>query len=138
MTRDQNGSDQPPSTTDDERLSGLVRAAAADWTLPPQRLDQTTWRDRVAPTATRRHGSRRPRLAAPALAAGAITIAVAFAAVWLDGPRPAAITGASPSPKGASSPSDQPTASPPKVVVNGLPPDPASVLVRAGADYRVA
>src|SRR4249920_2696264 len=121
MTRDQNGSDQPPSTTDDDRLAGLVRAAAADWTLPPQRLDQTTWRDRVTATAPRRRGGRRPRLAAPFLAAVAIT--VAFGAVWLEGPRPAAITGASPSPKGASSPTVQPTASPPKVIVNGALPD---------------
>ena len=52
MTRDQIGSDQPPATTDDDRLAGLVRATAADWTLPPQRLDQTTWRDRVADDGT--------------------------------------------------------------------------------------
>src|SRR6478735_7921482 len=138
MTRDQTGSNQPPATTDDDRLAGLVRAVATDWTLPPQRLDQATWRDRVAPTAPPRWRGRRPRLAAPALAAVAITIAVAFAAVWLDGPRPAAISGASPSPTGTSSPSEQPTASPPKVIVNGALPDPASVLVRAGNDYRVA
>jgi len=42
MTRDQAGSNQPPATTDDERLAGLVRAVATDWTLPPQRLDQAT------------------------------------------------------------------------------------------------
>ncbi len=138
MTRDQIGSDQPPATADDDRLAGLVRAAAADWTLPPQRLDQPTWRDRIATTAPRRQGGRRPRFATPVLGAVAITIAVAFAAVWLDGSRPAAITGASPSPTGASSPSDQPTASPPNVIVNGPLPDPASVLVLAGNDYRVA
>jgi len=137
MTRDQTGSNQPPATTDDERLAGLVRAVATDWTLPPQRLDQATWRDRVAPAAPRRWRSRRPRLAAPALGAVVITVAVAFAAVWLDGPRPAAISGASPSPTGSSSPSDRPTAAPPKVIVNGPLPDPASVLVRAGNDYRV-
>ena len=138
MTRDQIGSDQPPASPDDDRLAGLVRAAAADWTLPPQRLDQSTWRDRVAAPGSRRAGGRRFRIAAPALAAVAITVAVAFAAVWLDGPRPAAITGASPSPTGAARPSDHPTASPPKVIVNGAMPDPASVLVRAGEDYRIA
>ena len=37
----------PPSTVEDDRVAALVRAAVDDWHLPPQRLDQPTWRDRV-------------------------------------------------------------------------------------------
>src|SRR3954447_21231438 len=137
MTRDQIGSDRPSDGMGDDRLAELVRGTAADWTMPPQRLDRTTWRDLV--TLPRARGGRRlPRLAIPLVGAVAVTIALAFTAVWLDGTRPSAIIGASPSPTGTPAGTARPTATDPKVIVNGGLPDPASVLVAAGEDYRVA
>src|SRR4051812_33907765 len=137
MTRDQTRSDRPSDRMDDEQLAELVRGTAADWTMPPQRLDRTTWRDLV--TLPRARGGRRlPRLAIPLVAAVAVTVALAFTAVWLDGTRPSAIIGSSPSPTGTPAGTARPTATDPKVIVNGGLPDPASVLVAAGEDYRVA
>lgn len=138
MTRDQIGSDSPPAGMDDDRLADLVRAAATDWTMPPQRLDHTTWRDRVVVSRPRRARGRVPRLAIPLAGAVAVTVALAFTAVWLDGSRRSAVTGASPSPTGTSAATSRPTASDGKAIVNGALPDPASVLVAAGEDYRVA
>src|SRR3954447_10667627 len=138
MTRDQIGSDSPPAGMDDDRLADLVRAAATDWTMPPQRLDHTTWRDRVVVSGPRRARGRVPRLAIPLAGAVAVTVALAFTAVWLDGSRRSAVTGASPSPTGTSAATSRPTASDGKAIVNGALPDPASVLVAAGEDYRVA
>lgn len=136
MTRDETGSDQARPRSDDDRLAELVRVTAGDWTMPPQRLDRATWRDRVAGSGARRQRRRLPRLAIPLVAAVAVAIALAFTAVWLDGTRPSAITGSSPGPTGGTG-TAQPTASDPKVVVNGALPEPANVLVAAGADYRV-
>src|SRR3954471_13416582 len=138
MTRDQIGSDSPPAGMDDDRLADLVRAAATDWTMPPQRLDHTTWRDRVVVSGPRRARGRVPLLAIPLAGAVAVTVALAFTAVWLDGSRRSAVTGASPSPTGTSAATSRPTASDGKAIVNGALPDPASVLVAAGEDYRVA
>src|SRR3954468_18704050 len=138
MTRDQIGSDSPPAAMNDDRLADLVRAAATDWTMPPQRLDHTTWRDRVVVSRPRRARGRVPRLAIPLAGAVAVTVALAFTAVWLDGSRRSAVTGASPSPTGASAATSRPTASDGKAIVNGALPDPASVLVAAGENYRVA
>src|SRR3954452_19125647 len=138
MTRDQIGSDSPPAGMDDDGLADLVRAAATDWTMPPQRLDHTTWRDRVVVSGPRRARGRVPRLAIALAGAVAVTVALAFTAVWLDGSRRSAVTGASPSPTGTSAATSRPTASDGKAIVNGALPDPASVLVAAGEDYRVA
>src|SRR3954470_22889588 len=98
MTRDQIGSDRPPAAMDDDRLAELVRATAADWTLPPQRLDRPTWHDLVAVPRGGRARGRLPRIAIPLVGAVGVTVAVAFRPVWLDGTRPSAIIGASPSP----------------------------------------
>ena len=50
MTRD---TDRPangptgPSIGDDEPIARLVRTVADEWRMPPQRLEQPTWRDQV-------------------------------------------------------------------------------------------
>src|SRR3954462_13016865 len=93
MTRDGFGSDRQPAAMDDDRLPGLVRATAADWALPPQRLDRTTWHDLVAVPRAGRARGRLPRIAIPLVGAVAVTVALAFSAVWLDGTRPSAIGG---------------------------------------------
>jgi len=139
MTRDPIGSNLTPDDAGDERLAGLVRATAEEWTLPPQRLDQATWRDRVGASGAPRRRGWLPRLAGPLSAAVVVTVVVAFAAVWLNAPRSGPIAGASASPSAASSPSPKPTRSTvPNAIVTGALPDPASVLVSAGEDYRIA
>src|SRR3954447_10734588 len=138
MTRDQIRSDRPPAAMDDDALAELVRATAADWTLPPQRLDRPTWHDLVAVPRSGRARGRLPRIAIPLVGAVAVTVALAFSAVWLDGTRPSAIVGASPSPTRPSTATARPAALDPKVIVNGAMPDPANVLVAAAEDYRVA
>ena len=97
MTTDPDGPKGRPTGPDDEQLGVLVRTVGEDWRLPPQRLDQPTWRDRVAARPARRRGWF-GRLARPAAAAIVGTLVVAFVAVWLTAPRTdRAIVGASPS-----------------------------------------
>src|SRR3954467_12571367 len=138
MTRDQIGSDSPPAGMGDDRHTDLVLGAATDWTMPPQRLDHTTWRDRVVVSGPRRARGRVRRLAIPLAGRVAGAVALAFTAVWLDGSRRSAVTGASPSPTGTSAATSRPTASDGKAILNGALPDPASVLVAAGEDYPAA
>ena len=138
MTPDPDPSKPLLTAPDDDALATLVRATAEGWTMPPQRLDAATWRDRVAATPRRRRGWL-PRLVAPVSAAVAITAVVAFAAVWLSTPRSGSIAGASPRASAAATTPTRPSASiPPKVVVNGPLPDPATVLVQGGGTYRLA
>lgn len=138
MTPDPDLTKRPATEPDDDALAALVRATAADWTLPPQRLDAATWRERVATNRAGRRGWL-PRLAAPLSTAIVITVVAAFAAVWLSSPRSGPIAGASPNPTGAPTTSAGPSAStPPKVVLNGPLPDPATVLVQGGGAYRLA
>jgi hypothetical protein len=131
------------STPDDDQLARLVRASTDTWRLPPQRLDQPTWRDRVERRSERRRGGWLARLAGPATAAVVATVIVAFLAVWLTTPRAnRAIVGASSSPSGAA-PS---IPSSPRPTVTSLPslfrtgdlPQPAQLIVRSGDAYRIA
>ncbi len=146
MTTDPDGPTGRTMGPDDEQLGALVRTVAEDWRLPPQRLDQPTWRDRVAARPARRRGWF-GRLARPAVAAVVGTLVVAFVAVWLTAPRTdRAIVGASPS-TSAAPPSaarltargtSPRTATPlPALVREGDIPDPAKVLVQAN-DFQVA
>ena len=145
-----NPTDRPP--IDDAALAALVRDVAGDWHLPPQRLDEVTWRDRVG----RGHGSQaggggsgvrwtRRFFGAAAIAVVA-TISLSFAAVWLTAPRNdqgAVGPSGSPSPShGAASSgpsvSAAPAASPlPKLVLNGDPVAPGKVMVRTAESFRV-
>ena len=43
---------------DDAALAALVRDVADDWHMPPQRLDEVTWRDRVGSRTSRRRWRR--------------------------------------------------------------------------------
>jgi hypothetical protein len=138
-------STQGPATPDDEELGALVRAVVDDWHLPPQRLDQPTWRDRVEGRSARsraRHGWL-VRLGAPAVTAIAVTVIVAFGAVWLTA-RPTDTRIAKPAPSATSTASgstSSPTAGPsvlPALFVDGELPDPSRVMVRNNAWYQVA
>jgi hypothetical protein len=146
MTRDADQPTRTPAPPDDEALAALVRAVADDWHLPPQRLDQPTWRDRVGDRGARRPRGWFARLAGPAVTAIVATVVVAFVAVWLTAPRTTpGIAGTSPtarattgaSPTASSSPRPTPTGLP-VLQVNGAVPDPARVLVHTDRSYRVA
>jgi hypothetical protein len=133
---------------DDAALAVLVRDVVDDWSLPPQRLDALTWRDRVGRrqrAGNGRSGSRWTRglrgLAAVAVVA---TVSLVFGAVWLTAPRGdnGAVT-SSPSPGASSTPapsgSAPPTASPmPKLLRNGDLPTPSRIMTLTGRGYRIA
>lgn len=101
----------------DDELAALVRDVAEGWTMPPQRLDQPTWRERARVPASGRTTPRPGRwgatLGRSVAAAVAATVILSLAAVWLAAPRSA--PGASPavaSPvTGAASPSSAPSTS---------------------------
>jgi hypothetical protein len=139
MNPDVSRTDLPKRDLDDEQLGALVRGVADDWRMPPQRLDQPTWRDR----ARSRSGHRRPwllRLAGPATSAVAATVILALAAVWLTAPRgDRGTVGQSPSASAPESPSLAPESTPlPKLVRNGALPSVTQVMVRAEGQYRLA
>src|SRR5512144_1446237 len=97
MSHETEGSDGRPVAIDDDQLGALVRARVEDWRMPPQRLDQPTWRDRVGARSTARRRGWLARLGRPAGAAVLATVVVAFVAVWLTAPRATGpIAGASP------------------------------------------
>ena len=149
MTREPDRPTDSPATIDDDQLGALVRAGVEDWRLPPQRLDQPTWRDRVGAQDTVRRRGWFARLAAPVGAAVLATVLVAFAAVWLTSPHSSAPIGAaspttaggSPT-SGATSPGTSQSPGPaasrlPVLQVNGALPDPSRVMVRSDATYRL-
>ena len=143
MTRETDHPASSPAAPDDDTLATLVRAVVDDWRLPPQRLDQPTWRDRVGDRHGRRQRGWIARLAGPAAAAIVGTVVVAFVAVWLTAPRTSpGIVAASPGATGSApnrTSSPRPTASGlPGVLLYGALPDPARVMVLAGDTYRVA
>ena len=155
MTREPDRPAVGPAALDDDQLGALVRASVEDWRLPPQRLDQPTWRDRVGARDTGRRRGWFARAAGPAAAAVLATVLVAFAAVWLTSTRSNAPIGAasptaaggsptsgaaSPGGTGASpsAPQSPPASSGlPVLQVNGALPDPYRVMVRSDATYRL-
>jgi hypothetical protein len=151
MTRDFDPPTRGPADPDDDPIARLVRVVADDWRMPPQRLDQPTWRDRVGEARGRGSRSWLVRLAGPAFAAIVATVVVAFVAVWLTAPRStpgkaisspgapatAPVSSGSAAPSPVTSP--RPTGSGfPAVVLNGALPAPGRVMVNAGDTYRVA
>jgi len=149
MTRTPHPPDRP-ATPDDAELGSLVRSVADDWHMPPQRLDQPTWRDRVGGgNARRRRRGLVPRLALPITTAIAATVIVAFVAVWLSGavepdtgkirPSAAPVTSSAPSasPNGATVPAPPAASALPQLYLAGAAPDPARLLVRNGASTAV-
>jgi hypothetical protein len=130
---------KPGRELDDEQLANLVRSVADDWRMPPQRLDQPTWRDRTRGRTARRRGWP-VRVAGAAAAALVATILLAVTAVWLNAPRSDRGTaGQSPSTYSGPTASAAPTSTPlPKLVRNGELPSVTQVMVRAEGHYRVA
>jgi hypothetical protein len=159
---DDQGSTRPP-VPDDEELAALVRDLTRDWTMPPQRLGEPGWRERVHPAAVGRRGSpvrwavRATRALGAALVA---TLVLALVAVVLTLPRTApavppasaaaavppasaaaAVPGGTASPA-ASPPSATPQASPaatplPALERSGPLPSPSRLVVGNGGAYQV-
>ena len=132
---------------DDAALADLVREVAEEWSLPPQRLDVLTWRDRVG----RRHrvgdggsGVRwTRRLLGAAAVAVVATVSLSLAAAWLTTRGDHGTVGSSASPGGISTPvpsgSAAPAASPmPKLVRNGDLPTPSRIMVQTGQGFHIA
>jgi hypothetical protein len=149
MDRDPASQDDRPTTYDDARIGTIVRAVADEWRRPPQRLDQPTWRERVAsePRWSRRSGGRGwfGRLAGAATLAVVATVVLALAAVNLTSTRPdRGVVGASPSQGSAPSPSARGSAPTvvvtplPALVVHGALPSVTNVLVQGGGGYQFA
>ena len=146
MSRTPSASERP-APPDDAELASIVRSITDDWHMPPQRLEQQTWRDRVGRPDARAHRRRWiARLAVPLTAAIAATVVVAFVGVWLTrpalpstgkiGPSTGPLTSSHPSgsPNAASSPA---ASALPQLFVNGTAPQPARLLVRNGAATAV-
>ena len=129
MTRD------PRSTAyDDATIEQLVRDAAEEWTMPPVRLDEPAWRDRVRRGRARRIealGGWVGRLGQAATAAVALTVVAALVAVMLT--RPQTEPGKSPPPSSGTEPSGSPKVQAtalPKLFVSGDEPNPSVLMVR--------
>ncbi|HEY8239618.1 MAG TPA: hypothetical protein VIF63_09300 [Candidatus Limnocylindrales bacterium] len=119
---------------DDDTIGKLVRETAADWTMPPVRLDAPAWRDRVRGARARRVAVVQGwfgRVGQAATAAVALTVAAALVAVILTGPPPA--PGKSPEPSTGATPGATSGALPsplPKLFVDGEVPEPTTLLVQ--------
>ena len=133
---------------DDAALAALVRDVADTWSLPPQRLDVPTWRDRVSRgnrAAVGGLGARwNGRLRGVAAVAVIATVSLSFAAVWLAQRGNQVTVASSPSSGATSSPvapsgSAVPAASPmPKLVRSGELPTPSRVMVQTGQGWHIA
>ena len=132
---------------DDAALAVLVRDVAEDWSMPPQRLDVPTWRERVGPD--HRWGGGRARVRWPRLLFGAAavvvvaTVSLSFAVGWLKAPLGDQGT-IGPSTLPVASPTTVPTAAPPaasplpKLLTNGDLPTPSRIMVQTGQGYHIA
>jgi hypothetical protein len=127
---------------DDAVIAAAVREIVDDWRLPPQGIDDRTWRDRVDVSRSRRRTSMLGRLAAAAGVAVVLTASLAFGAVWLQGagrvgkPGP---SGIGPSAAAPTASAGSGAASPlPKLATFGAPPSVTSVLIDDGGAYRLA
>jgi hypothetical protein len=115
---DRSGKPTPPPL-DDAALGALVREAAESWRMPPQRIEQRTWRDRVDGPPAR--SGRLRRLAAAGALAAAATVVVAVGAIWLRQASETPIAGASTTPGESSRPSVTAEPSPISPAVSPLP-----------------
>ena len=134
MTRDPESS-RTTHPIDDDDVARLVREVAEGWVMPPVRLDQPSWRDRVRSPRELRAASLKGwfgRLGQAATAAIALTVAAALVAVYLT--RPGTDTaGKSPEPTspGVRRSAPPPVASPmPKLFLAGALPSPTQLIVQ--------
>lgn len=118
---------------DEVEIGRIVRAVGGTWTMPPVRLDQPSWRERIRTprerrlAALRRGGSRIGRATAAAVT---LSVGAALLGVLLTRPSgPAANQSPSPTGDGATA---SPAALPsqlPKLLLNGAAPSPSQLIV---------
>ena len=132
---------------DDAALAVLIREVADEWSLPPQRLDALTWRDRVGRGRRAGNGGSGGRWTRLVLGAAAVavvaTVSLSFAVGWLKAPpSDQGTVGTSPSP-GASSipvhvggPAGRVAAA--EARRNGDLPTPSRIMVQTGQGYHIA
>lgn len=155
MTRPENRSDssgeslrpQPASspTLDDAEIGRLVHTIVDGWSMPPVRLDQPGWRERVRSPRARRAAaveSWTGRLGRAAAAALVLTVGAAMLGVWLTRPLGPASETARPSAtdRASSSPGLGPDPGPsqlPKLVIDGDLPSPSSLVVNVEGGFSV-
>ena len=132
MTRDALPSGTQP--IDDDEVASLVRDLVETWVMPPVRLDQPAWRERVRGRRARRLETARGwigRFGQAATAAIALTVAAALFAAVVTSPRTSVGTSPTPSAGGTPGPSRRPAASAlPKLLVQGDLPSPSKILVQ--------
>jgi hypothetical protein len=123
-----------PERLDDAALGGIVREVAASWEMPPVRLDQPSWRDRVRTPRTRRAAAAQgwlSRLGQAATAAIALTVVAALVAVWLTRSAPDAAKPGEPTGQVTPAPTAGVSATAmPKLLVQGDLPSPRNVIVQ--------
>ena len=133
----------------DEEIARIVRDVADAWTMPPQRLGERTWRDRVDARRSRRARGWMARFGRAAAIAVAATVVLSLAAVWLNMPAATGPVGPGATPAGAAR-TGQPTAAPrtaipatpsptplPPYARFGALPDPSTIVVDSGAALQV-
>lgn len=118
---------------DDVVLGQIVRDVAASWEMPPARLDQPSWRDRVRTPRSRRAAAAQgwlSRLGQAATVAVALTVVAALVAVWLTRPAQEAAKPGEPSAHVTPAPSTAVSGTAmPKLLVQGDLPSPRNVIV---------
>ena len=139
-------SDRAP--LDDAALGDLVRDVAKGWSLPPQRLDVPTWRDRVGGGHRAGDGGSRlrrtRRLVGAAAVAVVATVSLSIGIVWLMAPHgDHGSVSTSPSPSGSSTPVPSGSAVPavsamPKLFRIGNLPTPSRIMVQTGRGFHIA
>lgn len=147
---DTSGESQDPHragspTLDDAELGRIVRGVVDGWSMPPVRLDQPAWRDRVRSPRARRAAAVEAwagRIGRAAAAALVLTIGAAMLGVWLTRPlgpasetaRPTATDGAAASSGAGATPGPSQL---PKLVLDGDLPTPSSLVVDVEGSFAV-
>jgi len=139
-----------PPPADDIELGRLVHDVADGWSMPPVRIDEPGWRERVRTPRAKRVAATQGlarRLGRAAGAAVALTVGAALLGVYLTRPlgpagptqRPGttALTG-TPSPRPSRVAASQAPASQlPKLVVNGDLPAPSQLIVSVESAFSL-
>ncbi|MBI3751952.1 MAG: hypothetical protein HY263_09910 [Chloroflexi bacterium] len=131
---------RPVDPIDDEAIGRLVRDVADGWSIPPVRLDQPGWRERVRTPRARRLAWLRgvtARLGQAGAAAIALTLGAALLGVWLTTPHGPGKPSTEPGTTPGAGPSAVAASPLPKLFAQGAPPTPARILVKAEADYAI-
>ena len=130
----------------DAEIARIVRDVVDGWSMPPVRLDQPGWRDRIRSPRARRTASIRGwtgRLGQAAGAAVALTVGAALLGVWLTRPPGPASQTAVPSRTDSANSTPHPHSTQPlpsqlpKLFVEGDVPSPSHLVVSVESAFAV-